>query len=76
MGVGVCVAVTGCCSEKQKGTEGVITGLAPQACHWLCHQPLRHCRAGRGSSALLLQPLHPQDLAQEFLHVLIHVALG
>lgn len=70
------VAVTGCCPEKQRGTEGAITGLAPQPCHRLHHQTLRHCHGGRGSSALLLQPLHLQDLAQESLHVLIHVALG
>lgn len=75
-GGGVHVPVTGCCPEKQRGTEGAITSLAPLSCHWLCHQPLGHCCASQGSSALLLQPLHPQDLAQEPLHVLVHVALG
>lgn len=73
------VPVPGCCSEKQRGREGVNTGLTsppPQPGCWLCPWSLWYCLAGGDSSALLLQPLHLQDLAQQPLHVLIHVALG
>lgn len=81
LGCGGSRAAGVCASDRvipkmQRGVEGAVTGLSPPSCHQLCHRAPRCGRAGGGSSALLLQPLHPQDLAQEPLHVLIHVALG